>query len=98
MRAAAAICPSCGRPIVPDGVRLSPTQRKILDAVQRRGEICSRDLRYAVWGNDPDGGPESFKTLAAHVHFLNQRLSAHGLMVRAGRGAGAVYSLRRAAR
>ena len=60
-------------------------------------ETYLRNLAESELRRYRDGGPESFKTLAAHVHFLNQRLSAHGLMVRAGKGHGATYSLRKAA-
>jgi hypothetical protein len=85
-------CQACGRPLASDVRGLSPIQRAILDTVTRRGEISARDLADIVWADDPGGGPLS--GVKQHIFYLNRKLRPYGLAVRAGRGAGAVYSLR----
>jgi hypothetical protein len=89
-------CVTCGQPIIPeDGMRLSQTQQRIFDAVRRGGEISPRDLADIVWADDPNGGPDNPCALKAHVFYLNQKLAALGLVVRAGKGAGAVYQIKK---
>ncbi len=63
------IAATCGRPIIPEGLRLSPIQRRILEVVDRRGEISPRDLADAVWADDPNGGPLDSHALVAHVYW-----------------------------
>jgi hypothetical protein len=89
-------CPTCRRPLMPHGLRLSPTQRRILEIVQARGAVTPADLRDAVWSSDPSGGPENPKTLTAHVYVLNTKLRPHGIRVGAGKGAGSVYTIQKA--
>lgn|SRR5262245_1360893 len=61
------VCPSCGQPILPERLRLSPIRQRILDAVQCRPGISAEELRCAVWCSDPSGGPENRKCIHAHV-------------------------------
>lgn len=82
-----ACCPTCKRPLPPDGLQLSPIKRRILDLVARSGEIPANVLHTALWGSDPNGGPE-MKTLHEHIWQLNRLLAPHGLAVSAGRGGG----------
>ena len=89
-----AVCPCCGQPVVPNGLRLPPIKRRILDAVQRCPGISAGELRDVIWAADPNGGPEDRKVLHVHVHQLNQRLAPYGVMVRAPKGAGAGYRVR----
>jgi hypothetical protein len=89
-----AICPCCGQPILPEGLRLPPIKARILDAVQRHPGISAERLRGIVWQADPNGGPEDRKVLHVHVSQLNSRLAPFGVMVRAPKGAGAGYRVR----
>jgi hypothetical protein len=91
------VCPHCGAPLVPSGLRLPPIKRRILEAVQRRPDISAEDLRAIVWADDPNGGPEDRKALHVHVHQLNRLLAPCGIVVRAPFGAGAGYRVRCAA-
>ena len=75
-------CPTCGQALPPAGLALPKTKRRILDAVQRRPGIDAEALRAIVWGDDPNGGPESAKCLHAHVWQLNEKLAPLGLAVR----------------
>jgi hypothetical protein len=90
-------CPHCGAAIVPERLPLTPVQRRIVDVVRRRGAISAEDLRCAVWADDEDNGPLNDKTLRVHIHLLNQRLAGYGLCVRANKGAGATYRIRKVA-
>ena len=82
-------CPGCGRPLVVDvDESLTPTQRRILDVLKRRGSASADELRDALWSDDPDGGPDNTSTLHAHIWHLNQRLKSRGLRVRASRWSG----------
>jgi hypothetical protein len=93
MATAATICPRCGQPTVPAGLTLSPTQRRILSAVQRRPGIGAAHLRDLVWQADPGGGPENRHCLYAHIYELNRRLAAFGVAVRAYPGGSAGYRI-----
>jgi hypothetical protein len=87
-------CPHCGQILVPEGLALSPTQRRILYVVQRHPGIAAEDLRAIVWADDPNGGPENPKVLHVHICQLNKRLAPLGFVVRAPFGAGAGYRIR----
>jgi hypothetical protein len=86
-------CPRCGSP-TPPKLRLPPIKRRILEAVVKHPDIPAERLREIVWADDPNGGPEDRKVLHVHVFQLNRLLIPHGLVVRAGRGAGATYRVR----
>jgi hypothetical protein len=82
-------CPCCGGPIIADDrFGLTPTQRRIVAVLKRRGTATAEELRDALWGDDSGGGPDALSTLHAHVWHLNQRLRPHGLRVRASRWSG----------
>jgi hypothetical protein len=80
------ICPTCGSPIVPEGLQLPPTKARILEAVRRRPDISAEELRGIVWADDPNGGPEDRKVLHVHVSQLNHLLAPHGIVVRSQGG------------
>jgi hypothetical protein len=80
------ICSSCGQPIPPKGLRLSPTKARILEAVQRHPDISAEELRGLVWADDPNGGPECRHTIFVHVAQLNDVLRPHGICVRSEGG------------
>jgi hypothetical protein len=92
-RIPAKFCPACGQVVIPDGLRLPPTKRRIFEAVQRRPGISADELRAAVWADDPNGGPEDRKVIHVHVHQLNRLLAPLGIRVRAPFGAGAGYRI-----
>jgi hypothetical protein len=80
------ICPQCGQPIPPEGLRLPRIKERILEAVKRRPGISAEELRTIVWADDPNGGPEDRKVLHVHVSQLNQLLAPFGIMVRSQGG------------
>jgi hypothetical protein len=85
------ICPHCQQPVLPtDLPHLPPIKRRILDAVRRRPQTAE-ELRAIVWADDPDGGPEDRKVLHVHIWQLNRLLAPYGIVVRASKGAGALY-------
>jgi hypothetical protein len=42
------ICPTCGSPIVPEGLQLPPTKARILETVRRRPDISAEGGGYRV--------------------------------------------------
>jgi hypothetical protein len=86
-------CPTCGQVLVPEGLRLPPIKRRILEAVQRRPDITTEALRCVVWVDDPNGGPEDRKCLHVHIAQLNRLLAPSGIMVRSAGGGYRVRSL-----
>lgn len=86
MKPQAHICSSCGQVVIPEGLALTPTQNRILEAVRQRPGISAEALRTRVWMHDPSGGPEDPKVLHVHVHHLNARLAVYGVAVRGGSG------------
>ena len=80
------ICPTCGAPIVPEGLQLPKTKARILEAVQRHPDITAEELRCLVWADDPNGGPEDRKVLHVHVSQLNRLLEPYGICVRSAGG------------
>ena len=85
-------CPACGQPLIEHGaLKLTPTQRRIIELLRRRKEMSGEDLRSRVWPY-ANGGPDSASLLHAHIWHLNKRLRAHGLAVRASRWSG--YSIK----
>ena len=93
MAPAAPICARCGQPVIPAGLALPPTKRRILDAVQQSPGINAEQLRDLVWQDDPNGGPECRHALYAHVNQLNRRLAPFGVAVRASPGGSAGYRI-----
>jgi len=78
-------CPTCGRPIPPDGLRLSPLRQRVLNLVEQYGEISGALLYNEIWGSDPNGGP-SLSTLYVTIYQLNKQLAPHGMAIRGGHG------------
>jgi hypothetical protein len=78
------ICPTCGQPVVPDGLTLPPVKARILDIVRRRPGVDAEALRAAVWPG-ADGGPETRSNLHVHVCQLNRALAPHGIAIRGSR-------------
>jgi hypothetical protein len=87
-------CRMCGRPIVADSLRLSPIRRRIFNLIERHGEIANEVLHAALYGSDPNGGPDR-SVIRAHIYHLNKILAPYGLAVRATQGGnvGAVYRM-----
>jgi hypothetical protein len=82
------ICPTCGQPIAPTGLPLSPIKARILALVQRRPGIDAQTLRELIWANDPNGGPENAKAIHVHVNQLNRILASQGIRIRGSHGGG----------
>jgi hypothetical protein len=76
-------CPTCERPLVPDPAwHLPPIQKRILTLMERHGEIHREVLWTAIYGSDPNGGPESRQTLDVHINQLNKNLRHYGIAIR----------------
>lgn len=76
-------CPICHRPMFrdDDALLVTPTQKRILDLLQRSGEMHPEILYTALYGSDPDGGPGP-KAVDIHINGLNKRLKKHGIAIR----------------
>lgn len=89
------ICKCCGQtlpPPRPEGLRLPPGYAVIFDRVYRAGRngVPQQTLFDYVYGNTPNGGPDSGVTsLRTRIFYLNQRhLKKHGMRIRAKSGRG----------
>lgn len=91
----AKVCEQCGQLVPPAGPRsLSPTQRRIYDFVARHPEgVTSEQIKGAVYGGDPDGGPESGNIVSVHISKMRPALAEVGVTIRSTRGPGATYRL-----
>jgi hypothetical protein len=83
------ICECCGHPM-PDAYErfgLSPQQLKLFKIVEKAGQagITYEQLTSKMYGDDPDGGPES-RVLTVQRTKMNKRLAMHGLSVEFKRG------------
>jgi hypothetical protein len=76
-------CPICQRPMFrdDDALLVTPLQKRILDLLQRSGEIDPELLYTALYGSDPDGGPNP-KTIDVQINLLNKRLKKHRIAIR----------------
>jgi hypothetical protein len=95
------LCPACGEPFEADRLAaardaLTPTQRRIFDAVRAVPEIQMDHIVDRVWGDDPNGGPmDARQNISVQIANANRRLKPIGLRISAShRGAGATYSIR----
>jgi hypothetical protein len=84
-------CPTCGHPIIDDGLNLTRIQKRIFEVIKRHGRADAEILRTAIWGSDPNGGPEG-NVLAQHIHLLNKRIRDQGIAIRK-RGYGSPYRI-----
>jgi hypothetical protein len=62
-------------------LKLSPLQRRIFDLLRRRRAIYPEALYNAIYGADPDGGPDP-QTIDVVVAQMNRRLKGDRLVVR----------------
>jgi len=75
-------CPTCGRAMPPEGLRFGGAIRqRLFDLLNQRAEMSSEALLSAIWGSDPEGGPD-VSALRAHIWYLNRDLKKYGLRVR----------------
>jgi DNA-binding response OmpR family regulator len=83
------ICSHCGQVVLPhNSIPLPPLKARILDLVRRHPGINAETLRTLVWASDPNGGPETHKTIHVHIHQLNRTLAQHGLRIRGSKSFG----------
>lgn len=75
-------CPICERPMFrdDDALLVTPTQKRILDLLQRSGQMDPEILYTALYGSDPD--PPEPKTVDIHINNLNKRLKKHGIVIK----------------
>jgi len=65
-------------------IALTPLQRVVFDKVRAAGTagIHEERVHVALYGNRPDGGPES-RVISIHVHNLNARIRRYNLRIKA---------------
>ena len=92
------VCECCGHPIPDAGVRakLTPMQRRILDAVERAGQAGARRDQIMSWvyEDDPGGGPENQNILNVQRNNMAAALYRFGLQIVSTRGPGAIWKLK----
>lgn len=91
-------CPSCGRTLPRDWLALGSNtipmrgkQRILYDAVLKSGDAgISRDrLMDLMYGDDPNGGPDSYNTFSAIIRHINNKLEKAGRKIKStGMGQG----------
>lgn len=95
------VCPCCeGKGVVefmlPLPVAMAPIPSIIYRAVKARpGVLNAERLIAIVYGDRPDGGPDTaLQTIHVQIHRMNKALAAVGERLKANRrGAGATYSV-----
>lgn len=86
------VCPLCSGaghiPPDPYPVPLTGVQKRIYDAVTHAPDGLRRErLIFAVWGDDPSGGPSyASQCLSVHLNKMNKRLAAAGLRIKGALG------------
>ena len=92
------VCECCGHPIPDNGVRakLTPMQRRILDAVERAGTAGASRTQIMEWvyADNADGGPENQNILNVQRTNMAAALYRFGLEIVSTRGPGALWKLR----
>ena len=88
-------CPECGRPHAPKLAVSGPVRQRIVNIIANRPDGITRDqLMLAVYGNDPNGGPENPNVISVLVNHANRELRPQGYEISARPGRGALYRLR----
>jgi hypothetical protein len=88
-------CPRCGQVIPPTGVFSNARiKRRIYEYVTRHPEgVNRRQIFDAVYGDDPDGGPENFNVISVHAKEMNKTLAKLGVRLASSGGPFSVYRL-----
>ena len=95
-------CPCCGqaldKPVI--GIRahpqmyLSPMQQALFNLVKSCPDgIASADIRERIYSVNRNGDTSNSATVRVMANRANKKLAAWGLVIRAGKGCGAVYRL-----
>jgi hypothetical protein len=76
-------CECCGQIIPPkrlfDG---KPIKQRIYEYIAAHPEGVTRaQIIDAVYGDDPDGGPETWGVISVHVQYMRAELARHGLAI-----------------
>lgn len=72
---------------VVDGLRLTPTERRLADLLRRSigSWVPVERIVFALWGDDPNGGPvNAAQNVTVHVARLRRKLRGTGLAIEAG--------------
>lgn len=79
------VCQCCGHPVPEfDTLRgLTPGQQKIFDALDNAGQrgLTRRQLFDRLYGDDPNGGPDSIGVLNVQRAKMRDTLAAHGMQI-----------------
>lgn len=81
-----ACCPTCARPLPVEDwtLVLTPLERRIYGLVSRRPEIDAEILYTALYGSDPDGGPDP-KTIEMTICNMNKKIRHWGQVIQRAR-------------
>jgi hypothetical protein len=88
------ICSHCGHPLPDSGVRgvLTVQQRRLFDIVMRAGQagITTPEIMSLLYGDDPDGGPDSLHIVSVLALQIRKRIEPFGITIvgRSGNGSG----------
>ena len=88
-------CPCCGQLIPPKLLfPRAPVSQRLYDIVAKHPEGVRREqIADYVYGEDPNGGPDSPAAIRALIWRMNITLRAHKLKIRSSMGRGSVYRL-----
>lgn len=62
-------------------------QRRLFERVEQAGKegIRAEQLMIALYGDDPQGGPESRNVIPVMVYYVNKKIAKHGLAIKGNR-------------
>lgn len=88
------ICPVSGRPCPRKLLVSGPVRQRIVDVIATRPHGVTRgQLMWLVYGEDPNGGPDSPNVVCVHIWHANKELRPQGYEITASRGRGSLYRL-----
>ena len=81
----AQVCECCGHPLPTFNTLrgLTPKQQEIFDALDKAGQagLARHQLMHALYGNDPNGGPEYQGVLNVQRVKMKEVLAEHGMQI-----------------
>lgn len=81
------ICPCCGAETPSADITAlsawTPGERKIIELLARHGRVHNDRLAHALWGDDPDGGPEDGSLcIRMHIRRMRRKIERLNLPIR----------------
>jgi hypothetical protein len=90
------VCPCCGQTIAPPLIfPTRPVSQRLYDFVAKRpAGVTTNQIADAIYGDDPNGGPDSPNAVKALIWRLNVILKVkHHMAIRGSMGRGSIYRL-----